>query len=72
MAIYRSLEVMNSVRVIVDVGSVYHGTHRKHNCRKVDYGKLKYYVEGFGNVIQLTAYGHQVKSEATPFIDSQT
>lgn len=56
------------VKVLIDVGDIYHKLYRRYKC-KLDYEKYLDVIEKrFGEEVVAIAYGSQVKSEAESFI----
>ena len=54
------------IKVLVDVGDIYHKLHRHGN--KLDYEKYLDYIETRFGEVEAIAYGSQVKNEAACFI----
>lgn len=61
---------MKQIGVYLDVSNLYYCIKQKYEGKKLDYAKYLKHIHDLGNVVRATAYGIQMKSEASPFIRS--
>lgn len=59
---------MKRIGVFVDVSNIYYCIGKKYEFRKLDYRKYLEFIQGFGELSKVIAYGSQMNNEAAGFI----
>lgn len=59
---------MKRIGVFVDVSNIYYCVGKKYEYRKLDYRKYLEFLQDFGDLIKVIAYGSQMSNEAAGFI----